>query len=74
MSEAKNKPRHTDKVSLTNRLVKGSLRKNACKDRSGGAICGSVYETVVKDSRGKIVQRMCYPNRHPLPLKNRAAK
>ena len=46
------------------RLVRGSLRKNACKDRSGGAICGSVYEEIYRDEIGRVVKAVCYPNKH----------
>lgn len=65
--ERAGKPKFTTEV----RLVKGSLTKNCCKDRTGGAICGSVYEEVTRDEIGRVVRSVCYPNNHERKLKPR---
>ena len=56
------------KVKSVVRLVKDPIRKNCCKDRSGGAICGSVYVETIYVS-GRISVKRCYPNKHPYPDK-----
>ena len=68
--EKAGKPKFTTEV----RLVRGNLRKNACKDKSGGAICGSVYEEITRDGIGRIVKSVCYPNKHERKLKQRKDK